>query len=107
MPERDTYGKRLKATLTRQEAKRLDALFQARDLVKEMGEAQRMLDKFVTDARKNGATWEEIGRACGISQQAAHRRWSDLVKGGESHRTPAVRKPNVPLRHEVQTKLAV
>lgn len=34
------------------------------------------LDKTVAAAKAAGATWAEIGKAVGISRQAAHERWS-------------------------------
>jgi hypothetical protein len=33
----------------------------------------------VIGARRRGATWKQIGAACGISRQAAHDRWSRYV----------------------------
>jgi hypothetical protein len=38
---------------------------------------QGQLDAAVLDARRGGLSWEKIGRAAGISRQAAHERWSD------------------------------
>lgn len=34
------------------------------------------LDAAVRDARSMGATWEQIGRAAGMSRQAAWKRWA-------------------------------
>jgi hypothetical protein len=102
---RDKSGRSLSAVLTRQEFKRLDALFQAKALVNEMAQGQRMLDKFVASARENGATWAEIATATGMSAQAAHKHWSIMSK-----RTPPiarVRKPRVPVKREVQESLLV
>ena len=36
------------------------------------------LNDAVRAARAAGATWEDIGRAVGISRQAAHTRWAAL-----------------------------
>lgn len=106
---RDKSGSSLKATLTGQEYKRLDALFQAKALVNEMGQAQRMLDKFVANARKNGATWADIGQATGMAAQSAHTRWSEHSSRRSTGRgsSPASRIPRVPVKREVQQSLAV
>jgi hypothetical protein len=37
--------------------------------------AEEALDRVVSRARARGATWEEIGRALGVSKQAAHHRF--------------------------------
>lgn len=42
------------------------------------------LDMFVLAARESGATWADIGKAAGISPQAAHGRWNPGAK--ERHR---------------------
>jgi len=107
---RDKAGKSFRSTLSRQEYKRLDALFRTTSLVVEIAEAQRMLTVFVDEARKNGATWVDIGEAAGISAQAAHQRWSvnkpDRTIAGRKSPTKR-RKPNVPVKREVQQKLLV
>lgn len=40
---------------------------------------QRGMNEYLTDLvmdfRERGATWEEIGRAAGITKQAAQKRW--------------------------------
>lgn len=105
MAERDKQGRSLKATLTSQEFKRLDALFQAKALVSEMAQGERLLAKFVSDARKNGATWREIGEATGVAGPTAHERWSG--RNARSPKAAPVRKPRVPVKREVQQKLAV
>jgi hypothetical protein len=107
MTERDKHGRSLKAVLTREEMKRLDALWQARDLSNEMAQARRLLDKLVADARKANATWAEIGQATGMSPQSAHSRWSP--KSTEKSATPGnrTRTPSLPLKREVQSKLSV
>lgn len=33
----------------------------------------------VQDARREGATWEQIGAALGVPRQAAHRKWASLI----------------------------
>lgn len=35
-----------------------------------------ILSTLVAELRSAGVTWEEIGKAAGISHQAAHKRWS-------------------------------
>ncbi|UKA56682.1 hypothetical protein LFT45_22665 (plasmid) [Arthrobacter sp. FW305-BF8] len=40
-------------------------------------QAGQRLDKTVAAAKAAGATWAEIGRAAGITRQAAHERWAD------------------------------
>jgi hypothetical protein len=105
MAERDKQGRALKATLTSQEYKRLDALFQAKALVNEMAQAVRLLDKFVADARKQGATWDEIGEATGMSRQSAHLRWSK--NSARVQPVPSKKVPRVAIRREVQERLAV
>lgn len=37
--------------------------------------AERRLDQAVADARSAGVSWESIGRAAGLTKQAAHGRW--------------------------------
>lgn len=34
----------------------------------------------VLNARRFGASWQAIADACGITRQAAHDRWADLVR---------------------------
>jgi hypothetical protein len=38
--------------------------------------AGEQLDKAVAEARGMGATWEQIGRAAGITRQSAWSRWA-------------------------------
>ena len=40
-----------------------------------LGQSATALDQAVANARAAGATWVEIGRAAGISRQAAMQRW--------------------------------
>jgi hypothetical protein len=35
-----------------------------------------IISTLVAELREAGVTWEEIGKSAGISQQAAHKRWS-------------------------------
>jgi hypothetical protein len=100
-----TRASAIKATLTRQEFKRLEALFQATALVREMEQADRLLIKFVGEARKQGATWQEVATALGITQQGATKRFSPLLEG--KRRQPPARTPRLPVKHEVQQSLAV
>lgn len=39
---------------------------------------RRALDDVVLEAREDGATWDEIARALGVSRQAANRRFKHL-----------------------------
>jgi hypothetical protein len=107
MAERDAQGHSLKTILTREEYKRLDALFQAQALVTEMAQARRLLDKYAADARKHNATWAEIGKATGMSAQSAHSRWS--INSPKNGATPVggKRKPMLPVKYEAQQRLAV
>ena len=41
----------------------------------EVRAAERRLDQAVADARSVGISWESIGRAAGLTKQAAHGRW--------------------------------
>jgi len=41
-----------------------------------VNEAQQAQADLVADARANGHSWSEIGRALGISRQLAHQRFS-------------------------------
>ncbi|WP_063048301.1 hypothetical protein [Nocardia arthritidis] len=38
------------------------------------------VDGTVKSARESGATWEQIGSACGITRQAAYDRWGKMMK---------------------------
>lgn len=44
---------------------------------RENRQAGHRLDKTVAAAEAAGASWTDIGRAAGISRQAAHERWAD------------------------------
>jgi hypothetical protein len=41
---------------------------------------------FVNAARRNGATWEQIGDALGVSRQAAHQRYGEQQNSGRPDR---------------------
>jgi|ERR1035437_463513 hypothetical protein len=107
-PPRDKSGSALKVRLTAQEFKRLDFLFQTKGVVNDIAEGQRMLDKLVAGARKNGATWAEIGESAGMSAQSAHTRWaehsSQRSKRSSTVAAPA-RTPRLPVKREVQQVL--
>ncbi|NWL12313.1 hypothetical protein DM793_13615 [Paenarthrobacter nitroguajacolicus] len=44
---------------------------------REHRQAGHRLDKTVAAAKAAGASWADIGRAAGISRQAAHEHWAD------------------------------
>jgi hypothetical protein len=41
--------------------------------------SERCTHRAVIDARDDGATWEEIGKALGITKQAAYDRWAGVA----------------------------
>ncbi|MCP9625239.1 hypothetical protein NMK54_34400 [Nocardia otitidiscaviarum] len=43
-----------------------------------VAEAQQRLTDAVREAREQGASWEAIGTAAGMTRQSAHERWSRL-----------------------------
>lgn len=45
----------------------------------EVAEAEARLTAAVAAARKQGATWEAIGRAAGMTRQSAHERWARVI----------------------------
>ncbi|MFE3052974.1 hypothetical protein [Nocardia sp. NPDC059239] len=47
--------------------------------VAELDKAQRRVNDTVRAARADGASWEVIGRAAGISRQSAHERWAKIM----------------------------
>jgi hypothetical protein len=47
----------------------------------------------VAAARFAGATWEQVGAACGTSKQAAYERWRKVVKEFEDARRRAEHRP--------------
>ena len=54
-----------------------EAILGVEAAAKEHRQAGHRLDKTVTAANAAGASWADIGRAAGISRQAAHERWAD------------------------------
>jgi hypothetical protein len=52
-------------------------------LIGDLTEQRRQLDerlaRLVAQAREVGVTWEDIGRAAGVTRQSAHERWSRTV----------------------------
>ena len=108
MPAPKSRAKSLKAVLTQQEFKRLDALFQAKVVVREMQEADRFLLTLVKQARKHGATWQEVADSLGVSYQAAMKRFGPAVEGKSRPQVArAGRSPRVAVRREEQQSLAV
>jgi len=53
-------------------ADRLDKLT---DAVRAENAAREITNRLARDARAGGATWDQIGRAAGITRQSAHQRW--------------------------------
>ena len=54
-----------------------EAILGVEAAAKEHRQAGHRLDKTVEAAKAAGASWADIGRAAGISRQAAHERWAD------------------------------
>jgi hypothetical protein len=79
--QRDDCGMRddLESLLARY-MPRLSSPLDALELLVEVrGTLDRLERIVVDDARRSFATWEEIGRALGVSRQAAHRRHRGFV----------------------------
>lgn len=55
----------------------LEVLGGVETAAREYNQAGRRLDKTVASAKAAGASWTDIGRAVGISRQAAHERWAE------------------------------
>ncbi|NHW48608.1 hypothetical protein HAV21_17180 [Paenarthrobacter sp. MSM-2-10-13] len=53
-----------------------EAILGVEAAAKEHRQAGLRLDKTVAAAKAAGASWTDIGRAAGISRQAAHERWA-------------------------------
>ncbi|WP_075727890.1 hypothetical protein [Corynebacterium aquilae] len=53
------------------------ALMRVQSCAIEAAEAQEKQRQAVAQARKAGATWEEIGRFLGVTRQAAARRFGE------------------------------
>ena len=49
------------------------------DLTHAIEQAERALTEAVKRARARGVSWSTIGRAAGITKQAAHLRWGSVV----------------------------
>ncbi|MGO4591029.1 hypothetical protein [Paenarthrobacter sp. 2TAF44] len=54
-----------------------EAILGVEAAAKEHRQAGHRLDKTVAASNAAGASWADIGRAAGISRQAAHERWAD------------------------------
>ncbi|TQS88622.1 hypothetical protein EU811_20990 [Arthrobacter sp. TS-15] len=54
-----------------------EAILGVEAAAREHRQAGHRLDKTVAAAKAAGASWTDIGRAAGISRQAAHERWAD------------------------------
>ena len=74
--------------------------------------ADKLIEHFVDEARRSGASWTVIGRYTGVSKQAAHKRFvpgdSDdldiLATGRLSHFTPRARNAVRQARAEAQNR---
>jgi predicted GNAT superfamily acetyltransferase len=44
-----------------------------------VGEVDGAVVRLVAQARRQGATWEDVGAALGITRQAAHYRYAHLL----------------------------
>lgn len=47
-----------------------------------VAEAQQELTAAVRAAREQGASWEAIGQAAGMTRQSAHERWAKVINRG-------------------------
>ncbi|MCD4852636.1 hypothetical protein LN996_17605 [Arthrobacter sp. AK01] len=54
-----------------------DAILGVEAAASEYRQAGHRLDKTAAAPEDAGACWADIGRAAGISRQAAHERWAD------------------------------
>ena len=74
--------------------------------------ADELIEHFVNEARRSGASWTEIGRHIGVSKQAAHKRFVPgdaddldvLASGRLSRFTPRARNAVRQARAEAQTR---
>lgn len=66
----------------RHHVRSLAAAEDVREAALALGEAAAALDAAVVKAREGDppATWEQIGRAAGITRQSAHDRWASKVR---------------------------
>jgi len=55
------------------------------ELIALEGALRSAIQTAVLGLRASGATWQEIGTACGVTRQAAQMRWGKL--GGHLHNT--------------------
>lgn len=60
-------------------AARQESLEQLAQLTQLMADTKQRVDLTVIHAKRNGASWAEIGRACGVRRDVAHKRWASLV----------------------------
>src|SRR3954453_6558725 len=84
----------------------LDRLGTAVGVAEELrSEGDRLLDRYVGEARREGCWWTQIGETLGISKQAAHQRFlpADHATGGwPAHATDLVRRAMVTAQHEAR-----
>jgi hypothetical protein len=69
----DAEARRLRELRAEHTYRALDRIVAA---AKAQTDAGAELDAAVADARAAGATWEQIGKALGMSRQSAHERWA-------------------------------
>ena len=61
-----------------EQAPALDRLTRAIDLANEVAElGENLVGFYVDEARRGGATWQEIGERLGVSRQAVHKKHAD------------------------------
>lgn len=73
--EREDVGQLVAARWRAEHVAPLDALNEVNRLQRVIADATADLAQAVALARAMGRSWEDIGRAGGISRQAAHERW--------------------------------
>ncbi len=69
------------ATTPAKDARHLREIGQA---LANLEDAERALEKAITDARAAGDSWTAIGAVLGTSRQAAQRKFGSKVTGGNS-----------------------
>ncbi len=74
--DRDDLHEVFRATW-RKHVERGESLAELRSARAAMHAAERRLDLAVSQARSQGVSWAEIGRATGMTRQSAHGRWAD------------------------------
>ena len=71
---------------------RPSALSRIETVTARMGKLEAQRDTAVAEALDSGATWAEIGRALGVSAQAAHKRFRWIrrssITGEVRHESP-------------------